>query len=281
MEQQTKEWHELRKTKIGASDSPVIMGVSPWKTPAQLWQEKLGLRKSQFQSSAMQRGLALEEPARKEFVRLTGIDMCPAVVVSDEYDFMMASLDGLSNNKKHAVEIKCPYTSKDHDLALSGCVPEKYMPQLQHQMVVCKLEMIFYFSYNEESSKIIEVKRDDDYINSLIKKEVEFWDCWQNLEQPRLTERDYKERKDYEWRMHASAWMDTQCQLKSLQEKEEMQRKVLISLSGEENSRGAGITLSKHVRRGTVDYKAIPELSSVDMEMYRKKPVEYWRIGVE
>ncbi len=228
----------------------------------------------------MQRGLALEEPARNEFIRQTGIEMVPAVVVSDEYNFMMASLDGLSNNKQYAVEIKCP-SHKDHDLALNGCVPEKYIPQLQHQMVVCKLEMIFYFSYNEESSKIIEVKRDDDYINSLIKKDAEFWDCWQNLEQPRLTERDYKERKDYEWRMHALAWMDTQCQLKSLQEKEETHRKALILLSEEENSRGSGIVLSKHSRRGQVDYKEIPELLGVDLEKHRKKPVEYWRIGID
>ncbi len=41
--QHSNEWLELRKNKIGASDAPIIMKVSPWKTPYRLWEEKLGL----------------------------------------------------------------------------------------------------------------------------------------------------------------------------------------------------------------------------------------------
>jgi predicted phage-related endonuclease len=43
MQQQTPEWLEFRKNKIGASDAPIIMETSPWKTPYQLWLEKLSL----------------------------------------------------------------------------------------------------------------------------------------------------------------------------------------------------------------------------------------------
>ncbi len=38
--QNTPEWHAFRRKRIGASDAPVIMGISPWKTPYQLWIEK-------------------------------------------------------------------------------------------------------------------------------------------------------------------------------------------------------------------------------------------------
>lgn len=40
--QNTQEWEKFRLQKIGASDAPIIMGVSPWKTPFQLWLEKQG-----------------------------------------------------------------------------------------------------------------------------------------------------------------------------------------------------------------------------------------------
>ena len=42
--QGTSEWLENRKNHIGASDAPVVMGVSPWDTPYKLWENKLGRR---------------------------------------------------------------------------------------------------------------------------------------------------------------------------------------------------------------------------------------------
>lgn len=35
-------WHELRAANIGSSDQPALWGVSPFKTPFQLWHEKRG-----------------------------------------------------------------------------------------------------------------------------------------------------------------------------------------------------------------------------------------------
>ena len=35
--QNTPEWLEFRRKKIGASDAPIILEVSTWKTPYQLW----------------------------------------------------------------------------------------------------------------------------------------------------------------------------------------------------------------------------------------------------
>ena len=146
MLQQTKEWHELRKTKIGASDAPVIVGVNPWKTSYQLWEEKLGLRQPKAKTAAMERGLLMEEEARQEFMKHTGIEVAPKVLVSEDIPWMMASLDGISTDGKHLVEIKCP-GNDDHQLALDGVIPEKYKPQLIHQMIVANVETIFYFSY--------------------------------------------------------------------------------------------------------------------------------------
>jgi hypothetical protein len=44
---------------------------------------------------------------------------------------------------------------------------------------------------------------------------------------------------------------------------------------------GAGIRLSKIPRKGAVDYSQIECLKELDLEPYRKKSIEYWKIGVE
>ncbi len=41
--QGSAEWHEHRRKHRNASETPVVLGVSPWQTPYQLWQYKLGL----------------------------------------------------------------------------------------------------------------------------------------------------------------------------------------------------------------------------------------------
>jgi len=58
-------------------------------------------------------------------------------------------------------------------------------------------------------------------------------------------------------------------------------RNDLIEMAQGSNCRGGGIKLSKVVSKGTIDYKAIPELAGVDLEKYRKKPTECWKITQE
>src|SRR5690606_15712460 len=184
MEQQTKEWHELRRRKIGASDAPVIIGVSPWKTPLQLWEEKLGFREQPQRNSYMDRGIAMEEPARMAFIEHTGIAVNPIVKISSQFDFMMASMDGLSNDEKTGVEIKCP-GQNDHTLASMGIIPDKYIPQLQHQMFVCELETMYYYSFDGQDGVLLKVMRDEQYLSNLIEHEKEFYERMVNLEPPK------------------------------------------------------------------------------------------------
>ena len=95
LDQNTTEWLEFRKNRIGASDASVIMGASPWKTPLELWKEKIGLQEESYTSMAMQAGKDLEEIARPIVSNVLNCDFKPAVYVHDEYNWMMASLDGI------------------------------------------------------------------------------------------------------------------------------------------------------------------------------------------
>lgn len=280
MKQQTKEWHDLRRTKIGGSDAPVIAGVSPWRTPYQLWQEKLGLVAGQSSNSHMERGLKLEDQVRLLFVAETGISIQPMVMLSKEHDWMMASLDGVSSDKKHAVEIKCP-GQQDHETAIQGNVPAKYIPQLQHQMKVLELDKMYYASYlpNHDSDFVLfHVKRDEKYIENLVEIEKEFWDCVRKEKPPQMVNKDFVERSDEIWLEQAYHWKILNKTLKDLEKKEKEARESLINMAIEKNTQGGGVKLTKLVRKGTVDYTAIPELNQIDLEQYRKSSQEYWKI---
>lgn len=274
VEQGSQQWLSLRKNYIGGSDAPVVMGSSPWKTPYQLWSEKMGLSETP-QNDAMRRGLELEPIARQRFIEEIQYPVSSAVALHDSIPFMMASFDGVSPGGEIVVEIKCP-GREDHEKAMDGIIPEKYIPQLQHQMEVAGISGMFYFSYNERSCKILEINRDDIYIKGMIEKERDFWDCMQNLEAPELIDRDYIKREDEEWMQLATEWLE----ISKIEERKEQVRKRLIQISGKMNSMGAGIKLSKIPRKGTVDYKLIPELNGLDLEKYRKPTIETFRIGV-
>ena len=42
-----EEWLKERKKGIGASEASCIIGVNPWKTNVELWQEKTGQREAE------------------------------------------------------------------------------------------------------------------------------------------------------------------------------------------------------------------------------------------
>lgn len=172
----------LRRNFIGASDAPIIMGDSPWKTPAKLYREKVGLDLSDV-SYAMQRGIMMEAEARYLFYRETGISVYPIRVQHAEIHWMMASMDGLNMDRTVAVEIKCPM-GKDHQVAAEEKLPEKYFAQLQHQMEVLDLDEMFYMSYHPDSHYIFTVKRDKEYAIKLIEKEKKFYDYLINFIEP-------------------------------------------------------------------------------------------------
>lgn len=189
-EQNTPEWHSFRQNYIGASDAITIMEVSPWTKPEELLLEKLGTSPPKQENSHMRRGKALETPALRKFEQVVDVDigymMSPKVVLHPTINYMMASMDGIDIDGKACVEIKCP-GPRDHYIALQGDIPGKYYPQLQHQIEVLGVDMVYYFSYRIDkkdpftketiiSWANIPVYRNQMYIDEMLEKERMFWD---------------------------------------------------------------------------------------------------------
>jgi len=276
VKQNTQEWLEMRKKYIGASDAPIIMGVSPWRTPYQLWQEKLGLIDSQPENFAMQRGKELEEEARLAYQKMTGLIVVPKVVFHPNKPFMMSSLDGLTLDGNRAVEIKCP-NEHDHELARSGKIPEKYYPQVMHHLAGNDHPIEDYFSYRKGEGIIVEVPRDQDYIDKLMEKEEKFWDKVISFEMPELTDMDFRQ-KDEDWILKAQQLYDRKQELKALKkEVDALEKKFREECQGNP-CMGGGYKYQKYMRVGSVSYSKIPELIGVDLSSYRGPPIEIWTL---
>ncbi len=278
-EQGSEAWLRFRKDRIGASEAAAIMGIDPWMTPYQSWRRKLELDPPIEENLAMRRGKELEPIAREHFNNIGGVKFMPAVVVHSEYPWMMASLDGLNETYSNSIEIKCA-GQKDHQIALSGNIPEKYYPQLQHQMAVTGHATMWYISFDGENVVSTVVQRDDEYIAKLIEAEKEFKRCLDTLTPPPLTEKDYVQREDEEWIMYSHWYQYEKKRMEEAKKNMENYREKLLELSNGQNTKGCGVTVQKIVSKGRVDYNRMVDDLQIDVEKYRKEKTETWRIDL-
>lgn len=179
IKQGTPEWHEFRRTHIGASDSPAIAGVSPWVTKEQVWAQKVFDIRMPV-TGAMQRGIDLEPQAREYFIQQTEIEVFPLVAEDETYPFFSASFDGISVDHKIILEIKCPSRIEGVNR-----FPEIYIPQFQKQMYIACVEEMYYLPYfickKVVTTKLFKIHRDQAFIDKMIEKEVQFWETIKDL----------------------------------------------------------------------------------------------------
>lgn len=269
-----------RRGKIGASDACIIMGVSPWSTPYQLFRQKLDLDPPNEMKPHMQEGLDIEDEARDWFYKKTKIKVLPYQVKHKNIPYMIASLDGLSECGQVIVEIKRP-SWEDHEFTKKHNIPpKKYWPQLQHQLSCNDTKVSYYLSYYKDDPFLLTIDRDQHYIDSLIGKEAEFFYCMQNLIEPDLCDRDFILRSDEEWIKSSMAYKEYQYKISEMETEMIKIKKRLQNLSNGKNCRGAGISISHVTKKGSIDYKIIPELNNIDVEKYRKESITYCKINV-
>jgi putative phage-type endonuclease len=287
-----QEWLNWRRSGIGSSDAAVIMGVSPWKTLFELYEEKTIGKEIIRDNSAMKRGRDIEDKARCAFENEVGTCLFPERRTHSTYDWLRATLDGISVDGKVLVEIKCP-GKEDHLSAIEGKIPEKYYPQCQHQLLVTGLDKMYYYSFDGERGISVEVKRDDPYLDELFKKETDFWKAVTERIPPKLSEKDCLNlSEDWIWETYEEQMAKTLEGIKLLEEQKEELKERLISLSGERNAYGNRIKLTKTICKGNVDYQVaiaeyLEKLKSnyptiafphLDLDLYRKDSFTKWNI---
>ncbi len=285
--QNTPEWLKFRQWRIGASDAPIIMGVSPYKSKLMLWEEKI-LGTVTQSNYAMERGHRLEQKAR-DWVNARhgdfGLKYRPAVLQHDSIDWMIASLDGWKagyGNTIHftkGLEIKCN-GSETHRKSINGEVVEWHLCQLMHQMVVADLKEILYVSFDGEEGVEILVKRDDEYITKkLMPALASFYQSLVDFKPPEPSDKDLIEITNLDALNMAREYSETLMQIKRLEEKLEPLKEELCGYATHGRCKIGELKVTKVMKRGNIDYqKFIKDKDLKVPDSYRKENTVSWRI---
>ena len=194
MDQQSADWLRWRNKGIGASDSPAILGVSPYRTPYQVWEEKTGRGPDEQEMNfGIRRGIELEPKARAMFELEHDLDMPAKCFEHPEHEWIRASLDGWNEEAKAILEIKCA-GQKDHTSAKMGEIPEKYYWQLVHQVLVTNASSVYYYSFDGDNGVTIHkpasfFKKD---VAKLFKQLNKFYDHIKKDVPPTYEDKDFK-----------------------------------------------------------------------------------------
>jgi putative phage-type endonuclease len=278
--QGTPDWHRWRLQGIGASDAPVIMGDSRYRTPRTLWTIKTGKAGEEPDHPAAQRGRDMESLARWVYEDRVGIQMEPLCLMHDRLDWMRASLDGISFDSAVILEIKCPLSSGDHALARDGQIPPHYRAQLQHQLEVSGAQEAHYWSFDGRDGVLVRIRPEREYIQRLVAAEEAFWRKVIENRWPEDEEAELDRGGDAQWRTAATQYRAAKVRLAEASASEDAARKQLERLATARRTYGCGVEVLRSLRKGAINYAAVPELRGMDLDSYRKPAVEVVKINL-
>jgi len=276
--QGSPEWHAHRAKYRNASETPAVLGVSPYLTPHQLWLQRTG-RVTPEVTAAMAHGTATEPAARAMYEALTGNVMQPLVLVDGDYS---ASLDGITLDGQLIVEIKSP-KSKDSALlkeAREGRVPTQVYWQIQHQLMVAGARLAHLYVYDGKTGILLEQPAEPEAWPSIKQGWDEFMQFVISDTPPPLEERDTVVRDDPEWTEAARDFIARKAAAEAAADALDAAKARLIGLTQHSSERGAGVAVSRYWKTGAVDYKKVPELVGVNLDQYRAKGREEVRVSV-
>lgn len=279
-------WHGWRKQGLGASDAPIIMNASPWKTPYQLWLEKTGQKKRDTTTNwAQSRGNRLEPIARMKYEETFAMKM-PAKVFKEGN--LLASMDGWNADFNGGLEIKCP-GYPDHAKCMAGEIPDKYIWQLVHQAIVTKADWIDYFSYHVEKDgderngdcQWIRFEATQEQINDYISHATRFWHCVQTKEAPPMGDKDFLPVSDSNLTILAERYETAKDEADLAKSKLEHVKEQILEIvrgKGWKRIECGRMKVYEITRKGTVDMKEVG--NAVDVEKYRKPDSKFFKIDM-
>lgn len=168
--------------KIGSSEIAAALGISQYKTPLELYREKIGEAEPFAGNLHTQAGEIMEAAISDLYEHITGrkLRRMNQVQVHPEYPFLTATLDRVVVGEKRIVEIKNINFRSLREWGEEGTdeVPAHYLMQVHHQMLVMDwpvADIAAYFGGGD--LRIYPVERSADMDAIIIDGAREFWRC--------------------------------------------------------------------------------------------------------
>lgn len=148
-------WLEERRYGLGGSDAGTLVGLNPWKTNVQLWEEKTGLREPEDISHKpyVQYGHDAEPHLRALFaldhpeLRVT-YESPYKIIRNDKHPFIFCTPDGeleeIATGRRGGLEIKTTEIQNPSQWAKwKGRIPDQYYCQVIWQMIAADWEFVW------------------------------------------------------------------------------------------------------------------------------------------
>jgi len=162
--QGSPEWHAHRATHFNASDAPAMLGVSPYKTRAQLVREYATGVTADVDAATQRRfddGHRFEALARPLAEAIIGEDLYPCVGVADDLA-LSASFDGLTMLQDTVFEHKT-LNNTLRAVMVDGCtgadLPEFYLVQMEQQSMVADGARVLFMASKWGGDELAEPAR--------------------------------------------------------------------------------------------------------------------------
>lgn len=173
-----EQWLEERRKGIGGSDAAAVAGLSPWKSPVEVWLEKTGQVEPEEPGEAAYWGTVLEDVVAREFSIRTGLKVRRrnAILQHPRYPWMLANVDRFVVGEN--VGLECKTTSAYNAKEWEGEeIPAQYILQVQHYMAVTGAYS-WWLAVLIGGNRFIykKIGRDDELIEQLIEIEKDFWE---------------------------------------------------------------------------------------------------------
>lgn len=178
-----------RKLGIGGSDMPIIMGLSSYKTPYQLYLEKTSqIDVSEEMTELQYWGNKLEGVIRDVFSERNNVIIeTPDTIIHPFYNFLRANIDGFIPSRNAVFEAKCSSQFMRHEWGEDGSdiIPMPYLVQVAHYCAVTNADCA-YIAVLIGGNDYREYKytRDLELESTIIDAAKKFWECVKNRTSP-------------------------------------------------------------------------------------------------
>ncbi len=171
-----------RQKYIGGSDIAGILGISPWKTPLDVYLDKVQPRveiTDPDKLRVLNRGKRLEPYVIDLLSEETGLEIVRRGerYLDRELGFIAAEIDAEAASGEN-IEIKTvsPFKAKEWGEEQSDEIPLHYAAQAMHGLMVTGRDVcVFGVLIGADDFRLYRIERDDATIAGIREKEVEFW----------------------------------------------------------------------------------------------------------
>lgn len=274
--QRSSEWLAWRASGITATDISAIMGVNPYKTALDIYNDKAGFGKEIFDSPSMQRGRDYETEALNKYSLDTNKIFAPLCV---QDGIFRASLDGYCD-EGILIEIKIPL-EKNFESQVKN-PPVHYLYQIQWQMMIVGIHVGTLVFYNPEDKcyETVDIGRDPELQAAMIREANLFWDNFQNGIPPECNVDDCLELTSPDAIKLANLLERAIEARKESESIEKALKQQLIDLGDGGDFRCGKIVVKFIEGSKTLDKDAM-ERDNIDLAKYQKSAKSFWKVTVK